>query len=133
MKDYAINALLFPGIPLLFLVYANISLQVGARLRVIINHDNPQQCSEEADYLMTRLRLIRLSIIMGGVAFVFNILSLISIYFNYSDLAELFFALAAISLTASVCNYIYEVLIETRSLSKIKILLTQNESSRSRD
>ena len=133
MKDYAINALLFPGIPLLFLVYANISLQVGARLRVIINHDNPQQCSEEADYLMTRLRLIRLSIIMGEVAFVFNILSLISIYFNYSDLAELSFALAAISLTASVCNYIYEVLIETRSLSKIKILLTQNESSRSRD
>ncbi len=128
MSDYAINALLFPGIPLLFLVYANISLQVGARLRVIINHDNPRQFSDEADYLMTRLRLIRLSIIMGGVAFVFNILSLISIYFKSGDLAEIFFALAAISLTASVCNYIYEVVIETRSLSKIRILLTQNES-----
>ena len=128
MRDYAINALLFPGIPLLFLVYANISLQVGARLRVIINHDDPQQFSEEADYLMTRLRLIRLSIMMGGVAFVFNILSLISIYFTYGNLAEMFFALAAISLTASVCNYIYEVVIETRSLSKIQILLTRSES-----
>ena len=77
---------------------------------------------------MTRLRLIRLSIIMGGVAFVFNILSLISIYFTYGNLAEMFFALAAISLTASVCNYIYEVVIETRSLSKIQILLEGKES-----
>ncbi|MGY9001435.1 MAG: hypothetical protein ACKVIK_16085, partial [Rhodospirillales bacterium] len=64
---YSIIALLFPAIPLMFLVYGNTSAGIGARLREIlekvlygdVTDDVRQHLRSEAIYLSKRLALLR--------------------------------------------------------------------------
>ena len=64
---YSTIALLFPAIPLMFLVYSNTSTAVGARLRELfeavsrgdVTGDEYNRVSEEAEYLAKRLSLLR--------------------------------------------------------------------------
>ena len=75
--SYSTIALLFPAIPLMFLVYSNTSTAVGARLRELfeavsrgdVTGDEYNRVSEEAEYLAKRLSLLRSAQMLSGLTF----------------------------------------------------------------
>ena len=78
---YSTIALLFPAIPLMFLVYSNTSMGIGARLREILEkaHEETitetvkQRIRDEALYLSKRLALLRICQVFAGLTILLNI------------------------------------------------------------
>ena len=74
--SYSSIALLFPAIPLMFLVYANISGTIGRRLGEIFEKVSSDQLPseqytrlrEEAAYLTRCLSLVRSAQLLNGLA-----------------------------------------------------------------
>ena len=85
---YSTIALLFPAIPLLFLVYSNTSNVVGVRLRELfelsstteLTGEHFERTRAETLYLGQRLSLLRSAQIFAGITFLFNIMTLVGIY-----------------------------------------------------
>ena len=129
---YSTIALLFPAIPLMFLVYSNTSTAVGARLRELfeavsrgdVTGDEYNRVSEEAEYLAKRLSLLRSAQMLSGLTFLFNLLTLVSIYLGQQVLAQYLFGCAVIIMMISVLLYLMEISTSVRAvgliLNKIK-------------
>ena len=91
---YSTIALLFPAIPLLFLVYSNTSNAVGNRLRELfvlsasteISEKNFERIKAETEYLGKRLTLLRSAQLVAGITFLFNITTLIGIYIENQNI-----------------------------------------------
>ena len=129
---YSTIALLFPAIPLMFLVYSNTSTAVGARLRELfeavsrgdVTGGEYNRVSEEAEYLAKRLSLLRSAQMLSGLTFLFNLLTLASIYMEQQVLAQYLFGCAVIIMMISVLLYLMEISTSVRAvgliLNKIK-------------
>lgn len=129
---YSTIALLFPAIPLMFLVYSNTSTAVGARLRELfeavsrgdVTGDEYNRVSEEAEYLAKRLSLLRSAQMLSGLTFLFNLLTLVSIYLEQQVFAQFLFGCAVIIMMLSILLYLMEISATVRAvgliLNKIK-------------
>lgn len=129
---YSTIALLFPAIPLMFLVYSNTSTAVGARLRELfeavsrgdVTGDEYNRVSEEAEYLAKRLSLLRSAQMLSGLTFLFNLLTLVSIYLEQQVFAQYLFGCAVIIIMLSILLYLMEISVTVRAvgliLNKIK-------------
>ncbi|HHZ75567.1 MAG TPA: DUF2721 domain-containing protein [Rhodospirillales bacterium] len=129
---YSTIALLFPAIPLMFLVYSNTSTAVGARLRELfeavsrgdVTGDEYNRVSEEAEYLAKRLSLLRSAQMLSGLTFLFNLLTLVSIYLEQQVFAQYLFGCAVIIMMLSILLYLMEISATVRAvgliLNKIK-------------
>jgi hypothetical protein len=122
--SYSTIALLFPAIPLMFLVYSNTSMGLGGRLREIferlsgdeVSEEERKRAHDEASYLSKRLVLLRLAQMLCGLTFLFNITTLFSIYASAQVLAQALFACAVIVLMLSVIAYLVEISISVRAV-----------------
>ena len=129
---YSTIALLFPAIPLMFLVYSNTSTAVGARLRELfeavsrgdVTGDEYNRVCEEAEYLAKRLSLLRSAQMLSGLTFLFNLLTLVSIYLEQQVFAQYLFGCAVIIMMLSILPYLMEKSATVRAvglnLNKIK-------------
>ena len=130
--SYSTIALLFPAIPLMFLVYSNTSTHVGARLRELfeavsrgdVTGEEYNRVSEEAEYLAKRLSLLRSAQMLSGLTFLFNLLTLVSIYLEKQVLAQYLFGCSVIIMMLSTLLYLMEISTTVRAvgliLNKIK-------------
>ena len=129
---YSTIALLFPAISLMFLVYSNTSTAVGARLRELfeavsrgdVTGDEYNRVSEEAEYLAKRLSLLRSAQMLSGLTFLFNLLTLVSIYLEQQVFAQYLFGCAVIIMMLSILPYLMKISATVRvvglNLNKIK-------------
>tara|TARA_E500000331_G_scaffold349841_1_gene393749 strand:- start:1080 stop:1490 length:411 start_codon:yes stop_codon:yes gene_type:complete len=121
---YSTIALLFPAIPLLFLVYSNTSNAVGNRLRELfelsasteISENNFKRIKAETDYLGKRLKLLRSAQLVAGITFLFNITTLICIYIENQNIAQILFACALFSMMTSIIIYLIEIIITVKAV-----------------
>jgi len=121
---YSTIALLFPAIPLLFLVYSNTSNAVGARLRELfelsesteISKKNFDRIKAETEYLGKRLTLLRSAQLVAGITFLFNITTLIGIYIENQNIAQILFACALFSMMSSIIIYLIEIIITVKAV-----------------
>ena len=115
--SYSTIALLFPAIPLMFLVYSNTSTAVGARLRELfeavssgdVTQEQFPRLRDEAEYLAKRLSLLRSAQMLSGLTFLFNILTLVGIYIGMQVLAQYLFGCAVIVMMLSILLYLIEI------------------------
>ena len=129
---YSTIALLFPAIPLMFLVYSNTSTAVGADLENCSKQFHAGtslvtsiiRVSEEAEYLAKRLSLLRSAQMLSGLTFLFNLLTLVSIYLEQQVFAQYLFGCAVIIMMLSILLYLMEISATVRAvgliLNKIK-------------
>jgi len=121
---YSTIALLFPAIPLLFLVYSNTSNAVGIRLRELfelsvsteISENNFERIKAETEYLGKRLTLLRSAQLVAGITFLFNITTLIGIYIENQNMAQILFACALFSMMSSIIIYLIEIIITVKAV-----------------
>ena len=132
--NYSTIALLFPAIPLMFLVYSNTSTAVGARLRELfeavsrgdVTGEEYNRVSEEAEYLAKRLSLLRSAQMLSGLTFLFNLLTLVSIYLEKQVLAQYLFGCAVIIMMLSILLYLIEI---STTFSAVGLILNKIKSS----
>jgi len=122
--NYSTIALLFPAIPLLFLVYSNTSNAVGNRLRELFELSASTELSEnhferikaETVYLGKRLTLLRSAQLVAGITFLFNITTLIAIYIEDQNIAQILFACALFLMMSSIFIYLIEIIISVKAV-----------------
>ena len=125
--NYSTIALLFPAIPLMFLVYGNTSAGIGARLREIlekvlqgnVTDDVRQRLRSEAIYLSKRLTLLRLAQMFSGLTFLLNIVTLFSIYAEEQVVAQSLFACAVIVMMISIITYLIEISLSVKAVHTV--------------
>jgi hypothetical protein len=130
---YSTIALLFPAIPLLFLVYSNTSNTVGSRLRELFELSFSTELTEEyferiraeTEYLGKRLKLLRSAQILTGITFLFNITTLIGIYIGNNNISQILFFCALISMMISIIIYLIEIIITVRAVKYLVQNITQ--------
>ena len=121
---YSTIALLFPAIPLLFLVYSNTSNAVGSRLRELFELSSSTELTEgnferiraETEYLGKRLTLLRSAQLVAGITFLFNITTLIGIYIGNQNIAQILFACALFLMMSSIILYLIEIIITVKAV-----------------
>ena len=131
---YSTIALLFPAIPLMFLVYSNTSNAVGVRMRELFELSSSKKLTEkhfkrvqaETEYLGHRLSLLRSAQITAGITFLFNILTLVGIYIENQDLAQILFACAVIAMMCSISLYLVEIIITVRAVGYLVKKINEN-------
>ena len=122
--SYSSIALLFPAIPLMFLVYANISGSAGRRLGDIFEKvssgDLPVEeytrLRDEASYLVRCLALVRFAQILSGLTMLLNVLTVLTVYLNMQELAQIVFGCAVTCLLSSIVVYLAEVTLTVRAV-----------------
>ena len=131
--NYSTIALLFPAIPLLFLVYSNTSNTVGIRLRELFELSFSTELTEEyfdriraeTLYLGKRLTLLRSAQIVMGITFLFNITTLIGIYIGNNNISQILFFCALISMMISIIIYLIEIIITVKAVKYLVQNITQ--------
>ena len=127
---YSTIALLFPAIPLMFLVYSNTSTAVGARLRELfekifnekLNSEESKRITAEIEYLSKRLSLLRSAQMLVGLTFLFNILTMVGIYLGKQEFAQYLFGVTVLAMMISILVYLSEILI---TIQAVKVVLNQ--------
>ena len=132
---YSTIALLFPAIPLLFLVYSNTSNEVGSRLRELfelsssteLSEKNFERISAETEYLGKRLTLLRSAQLVAGITFLFTIATLIGIYLENQFIAQILFACALFLMMSSIIIYLIEIIITVRAVEYLVQKIKQRD------
>ena len=133
--SYSTIALLFPAIPLMFLVYSNTSTAVGARLRELfeavssgdVTQEQFPRLRDEAEYLAKRLSLLRSAQMLSGLTFLFNILTLVGIYIGNQVLAQYLFGCAVIVMMLSILLYLIEI---STIVKAVGLILTKIQANK---
>lgn len=123
MQQISINtpALLFPAITLMMLAYTNRFLALATLIRRLhakykeIQEDH-EIIKEQIKNLKRRLVLVKQMQAMGVISFFFCVLSMLSVYFQYENLAFAIFGLSLLTLLLSLALSLNEIFISTRAL-----------------
>ena len=79
----------------------------------------------ETLYLGKRLTLLRSAQIVMGITFLFNITTLIGIYIENQNIAQILFACALISMMISIIIYLIEIIITVKAVKYLVQNITQ--------
>ena len=123
MQQISINtpALLFPAITLMMLAYTNRFLALATLIRKLHGeykriHEDHEVLIAQIKNLKRRLVLVKQMQAMGVISFFFCVLCMLSVYFQYENLAFAIFGLSLLTLLLSLALSLHEIFISTRAL-----------------
>ena len=119
--EYTFIAIMFPAIPLTMVMFGNRFHTTSVLIRQI--HDKyiyekviPAKFSKQLNILKSRIILLKRAQIAMGLSFLFNMLSVFSLFFNAILPAQLFFSLCLLSIILALIIYLYEITLSTQAL-----------------
>ena len=119
--EYTFIAIMFPAIPLTMVMFGNRFHTTSVLIRQI--HDKyiyekvvPAEFSKQLKILKSRIILLKRAQIAMSLSFLFNMLSVFSLFFNTILPAKLFFALCLLSIILALIIYLYEITLSTKAL-----------------
>ena len=119
--DYTVTALMFPAIPLLMGVYSNRFHTLSNLVRKL--HDEhvyekhiPPEWKKQFLNLSNRITLLRWTILFAAFGFLFNMLTVFTLYMDELLLARIIFGSCCLSMIISIIFFIREIHISTNAL-----------------
>ncbi|RYF94638.1 MAG: DUF2721 domain-containing protein [Chitinophagaceae bacterium] len=113
-------ALLFPAISLIMLAYTNRFLALSSRVRALhskYNEDtNSKHIHGQIKNLKYRLRIIKNMQALGILSFIFCIICMFCIYFQFMIAAGVIFAFSLLLFTVSLLMSLLEVQLSTKAI-----------------
>ncbi len=112
-------ALLFPAISLLLLAYTNRFLVLAQLIRQLHSSERDyfqSMVQRQISNLRQRIALIRLMQALGVSSFIVCTLSMLGLFLEQQQLAEMLFGLSLLLLVASLLTSLYEIAISTRAI-----------------
>ena len=119
--DYTVTALMFPAIPLLMSVYGNRFHTLSNLIRKI--HDEyvwekhiPPEWEKQLINLNRRVKLLKYTITVASFGFLFNMLTVFTLYLNRMFEARIIFGSCCLAMIISIIFFIIEIQISTKAL-----------------
>ena len=119
--DYTVTALMFPAIPLLMSVYSNRFHTLSSLIRKL--HDEhifekhiPPEWKNQLLNLHGRVELLKYTIGFASFGFLFNMLTVFTLYFNRIFEARLLFGTCCLLMIVSIIFFIREIQLSTKAL-----------------
>lgn len=119
--DYTVTALMFPAIPLLMSVYSNRFHTLSSLIRKL--HDEyifekhiPSEWKKQLLNLHGRVELLKYTIGFASFGFLFNMLTVFTLYFNRIFEARLLFGTCCLLMIVSIIFFIREIQLSTKAL-----------------
>tara|TARA_B000000609_G_C24117654_1_gene317691 strand:+ start:482 stop:892 length:411 start_codon:yes stop_codon:yes gene_type:complete len=119
--DYTVAALMFPAIPLMMTMYSNRFHTLSALIRQI--HDQytfekkiPPEWENQLHVLNKRTNFLKYVMGFSSFGFLFNMLTVLLLYLNYTFYARLSFASCCICMIISIFLFLQEVRMSNEAL-----------------
>ena len=119
--DYTVTALMFPAIPLIMGVYSNRFHTLSNLIRKI--HDEhvfekhtPPEWKDQLINLNNRINVLKYTIMFSAFGFLFNMLTVFSLYLEKIFVARIIFGSCCLSMMISIIFFIREIQISTKAL-----------------
>ena len=119
--DYTVAALMFPAIPLMMTMYSNRFHTLSALIRQI--HDqytfekkSPPEWENQLHVLNKRTNFLKYVMGFSSFGFLFNMLTVLLLYLNYTFYARLSFASCCICMIISIFLFLQEVRMSNEAL-----------------
>ena len=119
--DYTVAALMFPAIPLMMTMYSNRFHTLSALIRKI--HDQytfekkiPPEWENQLHVLNKRTNFLKFVMGFSSFGFLFNMLTVLLLYLNYTFYARLSFASCCICMIVSIFLFLQEVRLSNEAL-----------------
>ena len=119
--DYTVAALMFPAIPLMMTMYSNRFHTLSALIRQI--HDQytfekkiPPEWENQLHVLNKRTNFLKYVMGFSSSGFLFNMLTVLLLYLNYTFYARLSFASCCICMIISIFLFLQEVRMSNEAL-----------------
>ena len=119
--EYTFIAIMFPAIPLTMVMFGNRFHTTSVLIRQM--HDEyiyekvmPAKFNQQLKILKSRIILLKRAQIAMGLSFLFNMLSVFALFFNYILPAKFFFGLCLLSIIVALIIYLYEITLSTKAL-----------------
>ena len=132
--EYTFIAIMFPAIPLTMVMFGNRFHTTSVLIRQM--HDEyiyekvmPAEFNQQLKILKSRIILLKRAQIAMGLSFLFNMLSVFTLFFNATLPAKLFFASCLLSIILALIIYLYEITLSTKAL-KYHLLDLDNKNKK---
>ena len=119
--DYTVAALMFPAIPLMMTMYSNRFHTLSALIRKI--HDQytfekkiPPEWENQLHVLNKRTNFLKYVMGFSSFGFLFNMLTVLLLYLNYTFYARLSFASCCICMIISIFLFLQEIRLSNEAL-----------------
>ena len=119
--DYTVAALMFPAIPLMMTMYSNRFHTLSALIRKL--HDQytfekkiPPEWENQLHVLNKRTNFLKFVMGFCSFGFLFNMLTVLLLYLNYTFYARLSFASCCICMIVSIFLFLQEVRLSNEAL-----------------
>ena len=119
--DYTVAALMFPAIPLMMTMYSNRFHTLSALIRKL--HDQytfekkiPPEWENQLHVLNKRTNFLKFVMGFSSFGFLFNMLTVLLLYLNYTLYARLSFASCCICMIVSIFLFLQEVRLSNEAL-----------------
>jgi|TARA_B100001248_G_scaffold168985_1_gene127996 hypothetical protein len=119
--DYTVAALMFPAIPLMMTMYSNRFHTLSALIRKL--HDQytfekkiPPEWENQLHVLNKRTNFLKFVMGFSSFGFLFNMLTVLLLYLNYTFYARLSFASCCICMIVSIFLFLQEVRLSNEAL-----------------
>ena len=119
--DYTVAALMFPAIPLMMTMYSNRFHTLSALIRKL--HDQytfekkiPPEWENQLHFLNKRTNFFKFLMGFSSFGFLFNMLTVLLLYLNYTFYARLSFASCCICMIVSIFLFLQEVRLSNEAL-----------------
>ena len=119
--DYTVTALMFPAIPLIMAVYSNRFHTLSALIRKL--HDEhvfekhiPPEWKKQLKNLSRRVVNLKYAIGLAATGFLFDLLTVFTLYIGEIFIARLIFGLCCLFLILSILFYLVEIIVSTNAL-----------------
>ncbi len=119
--DYTVAALMFPAIPLMMTMYSNRFHTLSALIRKL--HDQytfekkiPPEWENQLHVLNKRTNFLKFVMGFSSFGFLFNMLTVMLLYLNYTFYARLSFASCCICMIVSIFLFLQEVRLSNEAL-----------------
>ena len=119
--DYVFIAIMFPAIPLMMSVFSNRFHTLSVLIRsmhdeYIYENHNPANIRKQFSILKSRAILLRRAQLLMGLSFLFNMLSVFSLFLNQQIIAQIVFAMCLITIIFALIIYLYEITLSSKAL-----------------
>ena len=119
--DYTVAALMFPAIPLMITMYSNRFHTLSALIRQL--HDKftfekkvPPELEKQLHVLNKRTNFLKYVMGFSSFGFLFNMLTVLLLYFDLTFYARLSFALCCVCMIISIFLFLQEVRMSNQAL-----------------
>ena len=120
--DYVFIAIMFPAIPLMMSVFSNRFHTLSVLIRsmhdeYIFNKHSPANLKMQFSILESRVTLLRRAQLFMGLSFLFNMLSVLFLFFQQENLAKFLYFICLFSIICALIIYLYEITLSSKALN----------------